>query len=186
MDANINGKIEKLGDLLKRMERALGEENVVTFDMLNDFSCKLNENGEHEEAKEVWERLLAVRMKVLGEGHRKTLDTLNNVGRAYEDLGNYEKAMEYHERTLEGKEKALGKTHPSTLTTMVTIATTLTDIVVLEGTTCNTLGYLKRADELYRAALEGYEAQFGKDHESTKLCARNLQNCYENIKLVTG
>ena len=35
----------------------------------------------------------------------------------------------------------------------------------------------EKAEELYRRALEGYEAQLGKDHEHTKQCAKNLAAC---------
>ena len=35
-----------------------------------------------------------------------------------------------------------------------------------------------KAEELYERALEGHEAQLGKDHKTTKLCVRNLRNYY--------
>ncbi|GMH73366.1 hypothetical protein TrLO_g1019 [Triparma laevis f. longispina] len=47
-------KIEKSSDLLKRMERVLGEENVVTLETLNDLGGMLDENGEHEEAIKIY------------------------------------------------------------------------------------------------------------------------------------
>ncbi|GMI08210.1 hypothetical protein TrLO_g376 [Triparma laevis f. longispina] len=43
-------RLEKLRDLLKRCQRALGEENVVTLETLNTLSARLYENGEDEEA----------------------------------------------------------------------------------------------------------------------------------------
>ncbi|GMH63948.1 hypothetical protein TL16_g03847 [Triparma laevis f. inornata] len=46
-------RIEKLRDFVKRCESALGEENVVTFDALNQLGNRLQEIGEYEEAKEV-------------------------------------------------------------------------------------------------------------------------------------
>ncbi|GMH80220.1 hypothetical protein TrLO_g9970, partial [Triparma laevis f. longispina] len=114
--------IEKLRVLLKRCERALGEENVVTLETLNTLGCELDDNGEYEEAKEVYERCLAERTKTSGENHKDTLDSLNNLGIVYYKLKNYEKAMEYYERALEGYEKTLGKTHPSAIMTVEGIA----------------------------------------------------------------
>ena len=35
------------------------------------------------------------------------------------------------------------------------------------------------AEELYKRALEGKEAQLGKDHESTKRSAENYRNCLQ-------
>jgi len=79
------------------MERALGEENLVTLEALNELGSVLFANGENEETIKVWERCLAGRMKVLGEDHRLTLATLNNLGTVYDDLKNYEKALKYRE-----------------------------------------------------------------------------------------
>ncbi|GMI01156.1 hypothetical protein TrLO_g3848 [Triparma laevis f. longispina] len=114
--------IEKLRDLLKRMERALGEENVVTLDTLNQLDGVLKENEEYGEAIKVHERCLVGRMKVLGEDHQDTLDSLNNLGVVYDDLKNYEKDLEYYERALKGFEETLRKNHPSTLDTVMNIA----------------------------------------------------------------
>ncbi|GMH88658.1 hypothetical protein TL16_g11218 [Triparma laevis f. inornata] len=63
-------RIEKLRDLLKRMERALGEENVVTLETLNALGIQLRLKREYEEVIKVHERCLAGRMKVLGEDHK--------------------------------------------------------------------------------------------------------------------
>ena len=45
----------------------------------------------------------------------------------------------------------------------------------------------RKAEELLQRALEGYEAQLGKDHRSTKTCAGNLATCLaqagEKLKL---
>ncbi|GMH86439.1 hypothetical protein TL16_g10541 [Triparma laevis f. inornata] len=153
-------RIEKLRDLLKRMERALGEENVVTLHTLNEIGGELQENGEFEEAKEVWERCLAGRMKVFGEDHKDTFESLNNLGVVYDDLKNYKKALEYYKRALEGKERTLRKTHSETLMA-----------VMNTGTTYLKLRDLGKAEELYQRALKGYEAQLGKDHVSTINCA---------------
>ena len=104
------------------MERALGEENIVTLDTLNDLGDKLDDNQEYEEAKEVHVICLAGRMKVLGEDHKSTLMTLNNLGVVYRRLKNDEKALKYYERALEGKERTMGTKHPDTLSTVINIA----------------------------------------------------------------
>ncbi|GMI17231.1 hypothetical protein TrLO_g9450 [Triparma laevis f. longispina] len=137
--------IEKLRDLFKRCERALGEENVVTLHTLSSLGCELDDNEEYEEAREVHERCLAGRVKVLGEDHKDTLMVVHNLGLLNQMLGN---------------------THPDTLMTVVNIA-------VIYKVTWD----YEKAEELYERALEGYEAQHGKDHEDTKRCARNFMTC---------
>ncbi|GMI04963.1 hypothetical protein TrLO_g2846 [Triparma laevis f. longispina] len=101
-----NGEvIDKTRDLLKRMERALGEENVVTLDTLNQLGIELKDIEDYQEAKELWERCLTGRTKMLGNDHTNTLmalNNLNNLGCVYDFLKNTEKALEYYERVLKG------------------------------------------------------------------------------------
>ena len=152
-------RIEKLRDLVARMKAALGEDNETTLDTLNQLGGVLNDIGDYEEARKVFEKCLLGQEKVLGEDHRKTLMTVGNLGIIYDDLKDYEKALEYYERALKGSEKTLGKTHPDTLSTVYNIA-----IVYIEG-----MKDYEKAEELYRRALEGNEAQLGKDHENTRI-----------------
>ena len=63
-------------------------------------------------------------------------------------------------------EKTLGKNHPSTLKSFEAMASALY---------CT--GSYMEAEGFYFRALEGNEAQLGKDHVDTKRCAENLNNC---------
>ena len=65
---------------------------------------------------------------------------------------------------MKGFETTLGKTRPSTLMTVMNTA----------GAYCQGFNDIRKARELYQRALEGYEAQFGKDHRITMFCAKNL------------
>ena len=38
-----------------------------------------------------------------------------------------------------------------------------------------------KAEEMYRLALDGNEKAFGKDHECTKRCARNMNILLEDM-----
>ncbi|GMH66191.1 hypothetical protein TrST_g11458 [Triparma strigata] len=117
--------IEKLIALVERMVGVLGEENVVTLETLISLGVELKLNGEHEEARKVWERCLEGHETLLGEDHKDTLEMVNNLGEVYNELKDYEKALEYYERALKGKEKTLGKKHPETLTTVKNIAVSI-------------------------------------------------------------
>ena len=163
--------IEKYRVLVGRMVGALGEDNVVTLDTLNELGGRLKENGEYEEARKVWERCLAgrVRVKILGEDHKDTLMTVHNLGNVYQNSKDYEKSLECYERALKGSEKTLGKTHPDTLGIVMNIA-----LVYDAG-----LKDYEKAKELLQRALKGYESQLGKDHENTMRCAENYRNCLQ-------
>ena len=39
-----------------------------------------------------------------------------------------------------------------------------------------------KAEELYQRALEGKAAQLGKEHHSTKYCAKNLAMCFARAR----
>ena len=71
----------------------------------------------------------------------------------------------------------LGMNRPETSGTMMNTA-----IVYTNFKDCG------KAEELYqRGALEGYEAQLGRDNETTKNCAMNSAGCFaiagKNLKL---
>ncbi|GMI08052.1 hypothetical protein TrLO_g12584 [Triparma laevis f. longispina] len=87
-------RVEKLRDLLKRMERSLGEENLVSLRTLNEFGCELDDNGEYEEAREVHDR------------YAKDYDEYAHI---YDALENYGKVEELYERSLEGYEAQFGR-----------------------------------------------------------------------------
>ena len=169
--------IDKLRALVERMVGALGKENVVTLEALNQFGGMLRNNGEYEEARKVLDICLAGQERVLGENHKDTVATVNNLGAVYQALKDYQKALDYFERALKGGEKTLGKTHPFTLSTVMNIA-----IVYEDG-----FKDLAKSEEYKRKALDGYEAQLGKEHESTKNSAMNLAICFakagEKLKL---
>ena len=73
--SSIEELLEKLKVLVERMVGAVGEDNVVTLDTLNELGRDLQSNGEYVEARKVFERCLAGQKKVLGVDHKKTLMT---------------------------------------------------------------------------------------------------------------
>ncbi|GMH90529.1 hypothetical protein TL16_g11794 [Triparma laevis f. inornata] len=165
----VDERLEKLKYLIKRMERALGEEHVVTLMTLNTLGSMLQRSGEFEEAIKIHESCLAGRTKVLGEDHKDTLGSLNNLGILYDEFKNYEKELEYYERALKAKERILGTTRPSTLYNVYNIASAYTNM--------NEYG---KAEELFERALKGFESQLGKDHVDSKRCARIFMSCCAN------
>ncbi|GMH55480.1 hypothetical protein TrLO_g4760 [Triparma laevis f. longispina] len=62
--------IEKFRDLVKRCEKALGEENEVTLETLSGLGGHLCSNGEKEEAIKDYERCLAGQEKVFGGDYK--------------------------------------------------------------------------------------------------------------------
>ncbi|GMH84376.1 hypothetical protein TL16_g09905 [Triparma laevis f. inornata] len=116
-------KIEKYRDLLKRCERALGEENVTTLSTLYSLGAELQKNGENEEAKGVFERAYEGYEKTLGKSHPETLTTVMNRGGIFSHVGDFGTAEELFQTAFEGYEAQLGKDHDQTKASAENLAT---------------------------------------------------------------
>ncbi|GMH69221.1 hypothetical protein TrST_g1100 [Triparma strigata] len=93
--------IGQLWDLVERAEEALGMESSVTLDTLNSLGVKLDDNGETEAARGIFERCWEGQESALGEYHEDTLATAENLSIVYKKLGDEEKAAEFLERSLQ-------------------------------------------------------------------------------------
>ncbi|GMH91056.1 hypothetical protein TL16_g11946 [Triparma laevis f. inornata] len=94
--------IEEIRDVVKRCERALGEENIIALRTLDDLGAELYQNEEYKEARELYEMCLARRMKVLGEEHKDTLMAVMNIAIVYKNgLKDYGRAGEMYQNALD-------------------------------------------------------------------------------------
>ncbi|GMI14296.1 hypothetical protein TrLO_g4806 [Triparma laevis f. longispina] len=94
---------ERLRDLVKSMEEALGEENVVTLETYNILADRLIQSGELmgliggrsrlEEAIKLYEKVYVGHLKRFGEDCRDTLQSVNNLGACLLKMGKYEQAL---------------------------------------------------------------------------------------------
>ena len=56
--------------------------------------------GDHQQAKEYYERALSIQLKKLGPDHVDVARTYHNMGTLQKDLGDHQQAKEYYERAL--------------------------------------------------------------------------------------
>ena len=56
--------------------------------------------GDHQQAKEYYERALSIKLNKLGPDHVDVAKTYHNMGMLHEDLGEHQQAQEYYERAL--------------------------------------------------------------------------------------
>ncbi len=82
---------------------------------MNNLAILLQQQGQLEKAKGMFERTLQGYKNALGDSHPVTLRAMNN-------LANLLKAEGLYERTVEGREKALGDSYPDTLSTVNKVA----------------------------------------------------------------
>ena len=67
--------------------------------------------GDHQQAKEYYERALSVRLKKLGPDHVDVARTYHIMGSLHLDLGDHQQAKEYYERALSKQLNKLGPDH---------------------------------------------------------------------------
>jgi tetratricopeptide (TPR) repeat protein len=117
----------------------------------------------YAEARQLFERGLAIREKVLGPEHPETSSSLNNLGLLLWEQGDLAAARSLHERSLAIKEKMLGPDDPRTATSLDNLALVLGD-----------QGDLAAALQLHERALAIYEKVLGPEHPETATALNNL------------
>ena len=74
--------------------------------------------GNHQQAKEYYERALSIHLKKLGPEHTDVALTLHNLGNLHKAIGNHQQANEYYERALSIQLKKLGPEHTDVARTL--------------------------------------------------------------------
>ncbi len=136
--------------------RVLGEDDLESVTLLDDYAVALVESGAAFEALPMLDRALALRTAGLGAAHRWTLTTRGNRAHAYNRLGRLAEALADNEAVLKQRLPTLGERDPTTLSTM--------------NNTANVLGRLGRHAEalaLYEWAVAVRREQLGAGHPST-------------------
>ena len=83
---------------------------------LNLLAKALRMEGRYDEARELYERSLAVREECLGKWHPNVATSLNNLGSMLTSIGVYNDAEPLLQRALEIDRKVYGMEHPRVAT----------------------------------------------------------------------
>jgi CHAT domain-containing protein/tetratricopeptide (TPR) repeat protein len=165
-DVNLEEYREALVSCEEKL-KMLPAEHPDTASFLNDLGIEYYVLGDHEKAKECFERALAIRVKVLPAEHPDTASSFNNLGNTYYNLGDYEKAKKYHERALTMQEKILPAEHPD-------IAGSFNGL----GNTYYALGDYEKAKEYHERALAIRVKVLPAEHSDTAHSFNDLGNTY--------
>ena len=126
--------------------------------------------GEHNQAKELFEKALVIRKKIFGEDHAKVAKCYNDLASVYKSLGEYNRAKELHEKALVISKKDFGEDHANVATSYNNLASVYVS-----------LGEYNRAKELYEKALVIRKKIFGEDHASVATSYNNLASVYDSL-----
>ena len=83
------------------------EEAEIIHNMASTYS----DMGEHQQAKEYYERALSIQLNKLGPDHIDLADTYHNMGTLHHCLSDHQQAKEYYERALSIILNKLGPDH---------------------------------------------------------------------------
>ncbi|MCJ1360228.1 MAG: hypothetical protein MMC33_010231 [Icmadophila ericetorum] len=144
--------------------------NNLLLHSYNMLGILHSDQGQLNEAEEMYQRALKRYEKVWGPEHTSTLSTINNLGLLYSDQSKLKEAEEMCQRALKGKEEAWGPEHTSTLDTVNNL-----------GNLYKNQGKLKEAEEMYQRALKRYKKAHEPDHPNTVIIARDLE-CLQTKK----
>ena len=77
-----------------------GPEHTDVASTLHNLGNLRSAMGNHQQAKEYYERALSIQLKKLGEEHTDVARTLHSIGNLHKAMGNYQLAKEYYECAL--------------------------------------------------------------------------------------
>lgn len=122
-------------------------------------------SGRHQDAQDVYDRALKIRLEKLGPDHHETASTWNNMGDNYRLQGMNEEAMDCLQEALRIKlmSPALGPNHPGTVTTFANL-----------GKLYDTLGLVEDSLAMTNACLKVRITTLGV-HNHTE---STIKNCY--------
>ena len=164
--------VEDINDLTGLVPRGNGLRVVATT--TNEYGWK-NQSWDQikigvfsrEDSIELYEQVLADRVRVLGPDHPDTLTVRNNLAGAYKSAGRLAEAVELFERVLADRVRVLGPDHPDTLAARNNLAGAYYSV-----------GRFGEAIELFERVLAERERVLGSDHPDTLTTRNNLAGAY--------
>jgi serine/threonine protein kinase len=96
----------------QRVRTQLANQPAYQATMLDILGNAHRSLGQYDEAKELLEEGLAIRMRLLGEEHLDTATSLFHLGWLKHDLGEYAAGEQLYEKALATRQKELGADHP--------------------------------------------------------------------------
>ena len=126
--------------------------------------------GDHQQAKEYYERALSIQLNELGPDHVDVARTYHDMGNLHKHLGDNQQAKEYYERALSIQLNKLGSDH-------VDVASTYHKM----GNLYKHLGEHQQAKEYYELALSIQLNKLGPDHVDVARTYHNMGNLHKDL-----
>ena len=169
-DLGIEYKTVELSAAVEVIEDVLGPDHPDTLTTRNNLAFAYHSAGRFNEAIELYERVLADRVRVLGPDHPDTLTVRNNLALAYDSVGRFGEAIELFEQVLADRVRVLGADHPDTLAVRNNLAGAYKSV-----------GRFGEAIDALEKLLPDCQRVLGPDHPVTLTVRNNLALAYGSV-----
>ena len=137
--------------------------NINDAVVLDSLATFLQDQGDFDTAKPLYERALAIREQVLVTNHLDIASSLDHLANLLNAQADYAAAKPLYERALAIREQVLGPEQPATATSLNNLAGLLKD-----------QGDYLAARQFYERSLSIYEKALGSNHLATAAVMCNL------------
>jgi len=174
--------VSQVGDKQGRYQEALllrpalenmvevANEDPIRASALNILSTIFWRLGKYDQAEQLCERALELRLKTGGPESVEVATSYNTLGGILISMGKYEEARDRFARALELREKILGPEHPH-------VASVLANL----GRVSLEMGRLEEARQLQLRALALFEKTLGPEHPTVGATLNNLGNILKKM-----
>ena len=138
--------------------------------IIHNMASTYEDMGDHQQAKEYYERALCIQLNKLGPDHVDVARTYHNMGNLHRHLGDNQQAKEYYERALSIQLNKLGTDH-------VDVASTYHNM----GNLHHDFGDRQQAKEYYELALSINLNKLGPDHVDVARTYHNMGNLHHDL-----
>ncbi|KAM7442499.1 hypothetical protein ABFA07_008598 [Porites harrisoni] len=125
---------------------------------------------QNNQAKEYFEKSLAISKEIYGEHHGDVAQSYNNLGLVYSDLRQYNQAKEYYEKSLAIRKEIFGEHHGH-------VAASYNNL----GLFYSDLGQYSQAKEYLEKSLAIKKEIYGEHHGDVATSYNNLGLVYRNL-----
>ncbi|MDP3229743.1 MAG: FxSxx-COOH system tetratricopeptide repeat protein, partial [Acidovorax sp.] len=143
--------------------------------LFNQAGLYLRDRAEFSQARQAYERALAIDEAAYGPNHPEVAIDVNNLGSVLQDLGDLAGAKAHFERALAIDEAAYGPNHPAVARDVNNLGSVLKD-----------LGDLAGAKAHFERALAIAEAAYGPNHPTVATDVNNLGGVLKELGDLAG
>ena len=151
----------------KKHERQIGLAEKYYDDKWANFALVLMENGDLNNAENMWVHIMDMRKTLLGPEHSDTLNSMAYLASTNKDQGRCTEAEQLQVQVMDIREKLFGAEHPATINSMAHLASTY-----------RIQGRWKEAEQLEVQVMDMTNKLLGADHPDTLNSMAQLASTY--------